>query len=419
MAGKSTFKPTVGHHATRHKHGQFKFVFAELDRTMPIDHEHFKKLVEEKLAIPVKNHAFLRRRFEQAGYRGEALGDLYAVLTRRPLKKGWKTLHGRSLSSVGLRGRQFVLKGIGTALPSSASFKLNRETDIPEVQFSGAARASTIKRAIEILAKLEETYKKARERKDPVVQWAEEHWGIRELPVIKHVAVLRPLQFLSLDEGKVKRVRLTRRELEKLGLEQFHGEERIHVYTARQPLRIDEGASVYDQPVYQDHNQAPKTNMFIANAISARTVARGLLLLHIAHQNNIVLSSQYGSPLLPFNASPLEFFDFDTAEELPNLPFLVKAMDFDKLAKTFRIHHLRQMGAYSGADDDPQKVLLVEAAVSRRIAEAMDIAKARFMRGKTKKEKLSEKVKEIEKLAGNNTSKHIKWTEEDYFQLGI
>ncbi len=296
-----------------------RLVFAKLDRALPFDQKAIDEMAEKKIIIPVSRHPFLRRRFRRAG---QNYNDIYAIPFRRPVHsvynprpKGVDT-HGRSIYTTGAGERQFVFKGVG-ALNLRRSFQLDRSEPFTERRFVGGARRETIEIAVQALAKLEEGFQYARKNRDALIQWAEQ-FGVTELPVIKHAAVFTPLQFASSRESPSRRLRvaITTKTFARMELEKFYRERRVHVYTAREPRRLEE-LKTGDKAMYKwlkTRRVSLSDSDAVKREILKQFIARGLVLLHVAHSNGITLSSASGSSLFPSNTSPLEFFDFDTSE---------------------------------------------------------------------------------------------------------
>ncbi|MFH0713135.1 MAG: hypothetical protein V1722_00585 [Candidatus Micrarchaeota archaeon] len=295
-----------------------RLVFAELDRSLPVDEKALAEMERRKVIIRVKNHAGLRSNFEEAGKKPEEYEHLYAIPFRKPVHPlevpESRTIHRRSIHTFNLPNRQFVFKGTGV---DDAPVSFGRRThSIREQEFYGGATLEGIKAAVETLQTLEQEYETAKLEKDPIVSWAKEH-GVKELPVIKHAAVFKPLQFAALpkwhESGK-RRVAITKAEFDAHGLGNFFGEERVHTYSASRPERISEFAlSDPTKNWIRSYIKVKNIDKRTKRKLLKQFVVRGLLLLHIADKSKIGLwQDRMGSPFAQRNASPVEFFDFDT-----------------------------------------------------------------------------------------------------------
>ncbi len=313
-----------------------KLVLAELDRTFPLDRAALEEMAAKKVIVPLGKrfkttapNITIAERFRRL-FRNRRL---YAIPFKdiRGSSGGLAglTLHNRSLFTVAAGQRQFVFKGTGSQGEHSYRGALG---DYAEHRFYGGARVQTIRWAVDTLQELEHAYKAA--NRDEVVRWAAKEHGITELPVIKHVAVFRPLQILTGKQGtKLRRLPITKQSMKALGLGEFYGDQRVQVYSAVQPKRIENFETTSDF-LADAKNIAKKTGEDIRRVVLKRFLARSLLFLHIAHSRRIVLSSPSGSIIGYTNTGPFEFFDFDVAEKIRDRKEFSKRAetDYEKLA---------------------------------------------------------------------------------------
>ncbi len=297
-----------------------KLVLAQLDNELPLDAKALREMIDRRIIVPAAKHAVLRKALEATLMPKESIARLYAIPFRKPedpIEKSpsaHQTIHRRSIHTYDLPGRQFVFKGTG-ADNQTISFRHER-TDIREREFYGGATREGIKTAIDTLETLERDYEKAKRESDPVIKWAKKH-GVSELPVIKHAAVFRPLQFLvqkrTQANGK-RRVEITQEQFNTLRLAEFYGEERVHAYSARRPERISEfSLSDPTKAWIRGHMKVKTIGLEAKRKLLKQFVVRGLLLLHVADKSKVGLwQDRMGSPFAPRNASMIEFFDFDT-----------------------------------------------------------------------------------------------------------
>ncbi len=292
-----------------------RLVYAKLDTTLPFDKKALAQMEKRRIIVRVKSVPRLRRQFEAAGKTAEDIEHLYAIPFRKPFDANEEnrdvneTIHQRSIHTVNLPGRQFVFKGTG-AHGQPISFAKSPSI-ITERRFYGSATLEGVKIAVDTLAALEQEYKKAKREKSPLVNWAVQH-GVTELPVIKHAAVFKPLQLAA--GKKIKRVDITKQQFEFMKLGEFFGQERVHAYTAQHPERIPEFHLDDARRAWiKKHMKVRDVELDAKRKLLKQFVARGLVLLHIADRRKIGLwQDMMGSPFASRNASPIEFFDFDT-----------------------------------------------------------------------------------------------------------
>ncbi|MFH0713088.1 MAG: hypothetical protein V1722_01095 [Candidatus Micrarchaeota archaeon] len=303
-----------------------KFVYAELDKRMPFDKKTVAEMVRRRIIISVAKHKGLREQFREAGYTPEQYAKLFAIPFKQ-LRWNPNTSHGRSLHTTNAGDRQFVFKGTG-GTSAHRSFHMEHGEGLRERQFRGGLRASTAAISAKVLQKLEKFYQVKKKAGDSVVKWAEEEHGIKELPVIKHVAVFKPLQIFSNVPDKPRgpsrfkrgRNRITKELMKGIGLGEFYDQQRVQVYTASEPTRLAEhfdkalNTEVREELVNVSSRLPRKDTLEKRRKFVAGVLARGLLLLHVAHTNGIALSDYTGSSLTRLNVSAREFFDFDSTQ---------------------------------------------------------------------------------------------------------
>ena len=384
-----------------------KLVLAELDTEMPFDKQRIREMVEKRLVIPVAKHPMLKRRFEEAGYTPRQYANLYAIPFRKPGEHPlMSTLHARSIHTINSTGdKQFVFKGTGL-MNSQRSFMLDSHETLRERRFKGGARIEGIKPVVEILADLEATYKKAKAAGDPVLEWAEKEHGISELPVMKHVAVFRPLQYLRKryfgGAGKKARHWLDPNAMAVMKLGEFHPSVRVHAYTAREPTRIGElwvpsnflggdlaGMCGLAGPIRTELTQAKKAaeehkDLKPAHRLMQQFIARAIVLLHIGKLAGVSFpySTQSGSLLTSINVSFHEFFDFDTAEKdhRGNVDYESLSDTIAELAVNFLPHPTIRA---------PRSELKLISAIMKNVVENASLTNVQ------KKKQLSERVSEL------------------------
>ncbi len=297
-----------------------RLVYAKLDTKLPFDEKALAEMERRRIIVRIKSMPRLRKQFEAAGKTPEDIEHLYAIPFRKPFDaeeenhNRYETIHQRSIHTVNLPKRQFVFKGTG-AHGQPTSFVRNSGTKILERQFYGGATLEGVKTAIDTLTALEQEYKKAKREKNPLVNWAAQH-GVTELPVIKHAAVFKPLQIAA--GKKIRRVDITREQFELMWLGEFFGQERVHAYTAQHPERITEFYLDDARRTWiKKHVKVRDVEIEAKRKLLKQFIARGLVLLHIADRRKICLwEDRMGSPFASRNASPIEFFDFDTGHPI-------------------------------------------------------------------------------------------------------